>query len=67
MKKPRVELFNFDLPHFSSLASTFCSEFCEFNFSWNYLDPVFLHSVIVGGAKLRSSWGTLIMADVSFP
>lgn len=55
MKKPRRDsLFSCDLTLYSS------------SFSWDFLDPIFVDSVI-GGAKLRSSWGALIMENVFFP
>lgn len=65
MKKPCGGEFLFsDLSFFSSSSGLLLS---ELNFSWNFLDPIFIHSVIGGANLKKGSWGALIMENVFFP
>lgn len=63
MKKRCGEFLFSDL----SFSSSSSGLLAELNFSWNFLDPIFIHSVIGGANLKRGSWGALIMANVSFP
>lgn len=61
MKKPCGEFL------FSDLSFSSSGLLDELNFSWNFVDPIFIHPVIGGANLKRGSWGALIMANVSFP
>lgn len=61
MKKPCGEFL------FSDLSFSSSGLLDELNFSWNFVDPIFIHPVIGGANLKRASWGALIMANVSFP
>lgn len=65
MKKPCGESLFSDLNLVSSLSSSSWLS-SELNFSWNFVDPIFLHSVIGGVNLKKGSWGALIMANVYF-
>lgn len=66
MKKPCGESLFSDLNLVSSRSSSTWL-LSQLNFSWNFLDLIFLPSVIGGENLKRGSWGALIMANVFFP